>query len=389
MRIRASHPVLLTPGPIETDDDVLLAMQHYSESHVGQPFVEIFGETLTMLRKVLQTTDPGSQPFIISGSGSLGFDQVATNVLGPKDNVLVLNVGYWGDSFVECLRMYEVEVDEIKAPLGCQPGLWEIAARLRKRNYKAITITHVDTATGVLCDIQSIAALVRSISPDTLIIVDGVCSIGSEDLRFDAWGLDVVIGASQKALGAPAGLSISMVSKRVIQALEGGRLKSRSFYCSWSRWLPIMRNYEAKKPSYFATPPSQLVRALHVSLSQITSHSIQERLQQHRRASEIVKNAISTLGLSQVAHNPTDQAHGMTAFYLPIGLEAEQILPKLARRGAILARGPQAEIAGQYIRFAHMGVSVVDPRRRDIEIGIEALNDTIRELRSTLKISST
>lgn len=120
-----------------------------------------------------------------------------------------------------------------------------------------------------------------------------------------------------------------------------------------------MQNYEAKKPSYFATPSPQLIHALHTSLTQILSKPLSERFAAHRAASQRVKKAVADLGLKQVASNPTEQANGMTAIYLPEGVAAAQLLPSLLQKGVIFAGGLHKEIATKYFRFGHMGVSVV------------------------------
>lgn len=376
----AGHPTLLTPGPIEVDNAVLDAMR---ECLSDADFTRIFAETLQMLRQLLQTSNSSSQPFVVGGSGSLGFDQVAANVLQPGDEVLVLNVGYWGEAFAECLKTYGVRVEQLIPPLGAQVPLPEIGEKLQSKRYKAITVTHVDTVTGVLSDIQSISELVRKESPDTLVVVDGVCSIGSEDIRFDEWHLDIVLGASQKALGAPAGLSIVMASKRVIEVFQRRQTPVRGYYASWHHWLPIMRDVErGKQTSSLAGPSSHLIFALHVSLTGILGKPIGFRWEQHKEASQKVKSYISSLGLAQISTRPEDQANSMTAFWLPAGVRSENILPLLARKGVMLARGPQKEIAGQYIRFAHMGVSATDATRQDIAQGLQALREALLELRA-------
>ncbi|KAK3051125.1 hypothetical protein LTS18_012462, partial [Coniosporium uncinatum] len=214
MSTQPEHPALLIPGPIEFDDAVLQAMSHFSESHVGMPFVTVFGETLSMLRKLFQTSNPASQPFVISGSGTLGWDQVAANLSEPGDDVLVLHTGYFADSFADCFETYGVNATQIKAPIGDRPQLDEVEKALKEKKYKLITVTHVDTSTGVLSEIEALTKMVRKVSPETLVVVDGVCSVGCEEIRFDDWGIDVVLTASQKAIGCPAGLSILMASGR-------------------------------------------------------------------------------------------------------------------------------------------------------------------------------
>lgn len=120
-----------------------------------------------------------------------------------------------------------------------------------------------------------------------------------------------------------------------------------------------MKNYEAKKPSYFATPSPQLVHALNTALTQILAKPISERFAKHAEASDRIKKAVSDLGLRQVAEKPEDQAHTMTAIYLPETVKATDILPALAKRKVVFAGGLHKEIAPKYIRFGHMGVSVV------------------------------
>ncbi|KAI9794803.1 MAG: hypothetical protein M1816_002931 [Peltula sp. TS41687] len=371
------HPTLLIPGPIEFDDAVLHSMSHYSESHVGPAFVSTFSEVLKMLRKIFQTTDPTSQPFVISGSGTLGWDMVAANLVEPGDEVLVLHSGYFGDSFADCFETYGVKATQLKATLGSRPELSEVESALQKQQYKLVTITHVDTSTGVLSDVEALSALVHRVSPDTLVVVDGVCSVGSEELHFDDWGLDVVLTASQKGLGCPAGLSIVMVSGRAMQR----RTLPRSYFASFKNWLPVMQAYEANRPLYFATPSPQLVRALHTSLTQILQRPLAARFEAHRDASRKVKHHVSTrLGLRQLAADPTCQANGMTAFFLPDEVEATQLLPLLARKGVVLAGGLHKEIRTRYARMGHMGASVVDPNRRDIDNALKALEEGLSEL---------
>jgi alanine-glyoxylate transaminase/serine-glyoxylate transaminase/serine-pyruvate transaminase len=109
---------------------------------------------------------------------------------------------------------------------------------LKEKEYKMITVTHVDTSTGVLSEIQALSELVHRVSPETLVVVDGVCSVGSEEIRFDEWKLDAVLTASQKGIGCPAGLSIMMVSGRAIERFKARKTRPTSYFGSWKNWLP-------------------------------------------------------------------------------------------------------------------------------------------------------
>lgn len=141
-----------------------------------------------------------------------------------------------------------------------------------------------------------------------------------------------------------------------------------------------MQNYEAKKPSYFATPSPQLIRALHTSLTQILSKPLSDRFATQKAASQRIKAAVTALGLKQLAEKPENQANGMTAIYLPNGLTPPEILPSLLKKGVVFAGGLHKEIASKYIRFGHMGVSVMDPERKDVENAIEALKSGLVEV---------
>lgn len=140
-----------------------------------------------------------------------------------------------------------------------------------------------------------------------------------------------------------------------------------------------MQNYEAKKPSYFATPSPQLVRALNTALKQILEKPLAERFQRHTEVSDYIKKAVTDLGLKIVATEPVDQAHAMTAIYLPENVAIPDILPKLSNKGVVFAGGIHKAIATKYIRFGHMGVSVTDSNRKDIDKALAALRDGLSE----------
>ena len=357
-----------------------ISAAHSSQAHVGQPFVNCFSEVLTMLRRLFQTSNPASQPFVISGSGTLGWDQVAANLAEPGDDVLVLHTGYFADSFAECFSTYGVNATQVKAPIGSRPQLPEIEDALKQKNYKLLTVTHVDTSTGVLSELENLTKMVRRVSPDTLVVVDGVCSVGAEPLHMDAWDVDVVLTASQKAIGCPAGLSIVMVSQRAMSRFHARKTPPTSYFASWAKWAPVMQNYEAKKPSYFATPSPQLVHALHTALTQILARPLEERFRRHQGVSRKVKAKLDQLGLKQLPTRPDEQASTMSAIWLPEGVLASDFLPGMLQKGVVFAGGLHKEVATKYIRFGHMGVSVMDERRDDIDKALKALEERLSEV---------
>ena len=141
-----------------------------------------------------------------------------------------------------------------------------------------------------------------------------------------------------------------------------------------------MQNYEAKKASYFATPSPQLIHALHTALTQILSKPLSERFAIHRSTSQKIKKTVTELGLKQLASKPENQANSMTTMYLPEGVTPPEILPNLLKRGVIFAPGLHKEIATKYIRFGHMGVSVTDPKRDDIDRALGSLKLSLADV---------
>ncbi|GLB41692.1 putative aminotransferase class-V [Lyophyllum shimeji] len=376
---QAPHKLLVIPGPIEVSDDVLFSNALPPVSHVSPDFIKIFGEAIRMTREVVFTKE--GQPFLISGSGTLGWDQVASNLVEQGENALVLHSGYFGDSFADCLQAYGAKVDVVKAELGTAVSQSAIEEALKAKKYKVLTVTHVDTSTGVLSDVKAVAQTVRRVSPDTLVIVDGVCSVGSEELRFDDWDIDVVLTASQKGLGTPPGLSILVASPRALRVSHSRTSPVTSYYASWKKWLPIMKAYEHGAAAYFATPPVNLIQAYHSSLRELTrsSVSLDERFKLHREASQRVKAAAVDLGLKQIALEPVFAANGMTTLYFPEGLGPSDVLPRFAHRGLVVAGGLLTSIKDKYFRIGHMGVTAVDTSRGDVDTIVRVLRESITE----------
>ncbi|GMK55204.1 hypothetical protein CspeluHIS016_0202600 [Cutaneotrichosporon spelunceum] len=365
---QAPHKLLVIPGPIEVADQILYANASPSVSHVSPAFVPIFGDCLRMLRKILYAEKTG-QPFMIAGSGTLGWDQTGANLVEPGENVVVLNHGYFGDSFADCLQAYGANVTVLKAPVGGIVGEDDLVATVKEQKPKLVTITHVDTSTGVLSPVARYAELIHKASPDTLIAIDAVCAAGSEEIRFDDWGLDVVITAPQKGLGVPPGLSLVMASKKALDVLNRRKAPVTAYYCSWRRWLPIMEAYEAGQAKYFATPPVQLVTALRVGLKQILEDApkLEERFQIHKDVSNYVKDELEKMGCGFVPLDRANSANGMTAARYPKGITAADVLGPLAERDIVVAGGLHKDIASEYFRVGHMGVTAVDKSRGDVD----------------------
>ncbi|GAA5834186.1 hypothetical protein JCM3766R1_004484 [Sporobolomyces carnicolor] len=377
------HKLLSVPGPVEVSDEVLLANAHPSMSHVSPVFAPVFGNCLRMLRTLLYTEK--GQPFIIAGSGTLGWDLVAANLMESGDKALVLNSGYFADSFADCIETYigSGSVVQVKAPVGGRADLAQVEEALKKDKFKVLTFTHVDTSTGVLSDAKAIGELVKRVSPETLVVLDGVCAVASEEIRMDAWGIDVVVGASQKGISVPPGVSITAFSERSIQAVQSRKSPIPNYYANLKRWQPVMESYEKGTPAYFATPPVNLIYALEASLKTIVSGpvSLEDRFRLHREAAKKFRSEVAQLGFKTVALSEDGCANGMTAVYVPEGVEPPKLIGALGERGIVIAGGLHKDIKTKYIRFGHMGVSVVE-RPQDADKILSALKDALKAVKA-------
>ncbi|KAJ3284035.1 hypothetical protein HK104_010126, partial [Borealophlyctis nickersoniae] len=371
-----AHKLCMIPGPVEFDEDVLGAMSTLATSHVAPDFIEKFGSALELLRKVFFA--PTGQPFVVAGSGTLTWDMTASNLVEPGEDVLVINTGVFGDWFGECLEVYGANVTHVRAAFGDRPTLDQIRSALSEKKYKLVTITHVDTSTSVLNDAKAIAEVVKQVSPETLIALDGVCSVGAEEIRQEEWGIDVVMTASQKAIGVPPGLGIMVVSQRALSVAANRKAKPTSYFASWKKWLPIMQKYENRQPSYFATPPVQLIIALQVSLQQLVDEGMDRRFQMHKEAASKVKDRLEALGLKLVSVNREVAANTLTAVYYPEGVQGPALLKKIGEAGIVVAGGLHPQHATKYFRVGHMNVSVVDLKRGHLDKTLAAVENAVK-----------
>jgi alanine-glyoxylate transaminase / serine-glyoxylate transaminase / serine-pyruvate transaminase len=346
----SERDLLMIPGPINFDPGVLRAMSAPTAGHTAPEFIARFGEALEMMKKTFLA--PNGMPFVIAGSGTLAMDMAVCNLVEYGDTALVLSTGYFGDRMAAIMQHYGAEVTSLTAPIGDVIPLDQIESRLKNTRPQVLAFTHVDTSTGVAMDVKAIAELGRRY--DALVIVDGVCSVAGMELNQEAWGIDLALTASQKAIGVPPGLALLVASSRAIDKFKARKNPVADYYSDWKSWLPIMEAYLARKPSYFATPPVNLVYALHESLRQILAEGLDERVARHKKLSDAFKAGINAMGLKQVPVCASVAATTMTAAYYPNGMDAN-LIGKIRQHGIVVATGLHSAIRDKYFRVGHMG----------------------------------
>jgi alanine-glyoxylate transaminase/serine-glyoxylate transaminase/serine-pyruvate transaminase len=296
---------------------------------------------------------PKGQPFIVAGTGTLAMDMAISNLIEQGDNVLVISTGYFGKRFKDILNRYGANTTVLEATIGETVSIMAIEKELNSKQYKALTITHVDTSTGILVDPEPIARLAKKYN--ALSILDGVCSVAGEEIKQDEWGIDVVLTGSQKAIGVPPGLALLMASEKAMQVWENRKTPVPNYYADWNNWLPIMKAYEERRPSYFGTPAVNLIVALEISLNLICSEGMDNRVKRHQKLATAFRAGITSLNLEILPKTSKVAANTLTAVYYPLEIDGSEFRAKIATNNVIIAGGLLSEIKTSYFRIGHMG----------------------------------
>lgn len=259
----------------------------------------------------------------------------------------------FGDRFANILKKYHLDVDMLACSLGEGASPKLIKEKVEEKQYKMVTVTHVDTGTGVINDIKEMGDVLRNY--DTLFVVDGVCSIGAEDFFQDEWNVDVCVTASQKALAAPPGLAIGAISEYAKEIMNKRRKPLPIFYGDLTKWLPVMDAYEKRKADYFGTPPVNLILALYESTHQILNEGIRNRIRRHHILSRAFKEGAKSLNLKQIPKAEKWESNALTALFYPEGVKSNEFLNYMRQNGVVVATGIYEPIKDAYFRVGHLG----------------------------------
>ncbi len=358
--------LLMIPGPTNVDPAVLRALSKPTLSHTDPEFVKIFKESLNNLKKVFMTHN---EAFVIAGSGTLALEMAIANIIEPGDKILNTVSGFFGQYFVEISKAHGALPKVLEAPWGKSIKPDQVKNALKEGDYKAVTVTHVETSTGVTNPIKEIGEIVKEYS-NAFYIVDAVCSLGGMEVRVDDWNIDVCASGSQKCIGVPPGLALLSVSDEVLKFLEKRKSPVKFWYGDFRNWLPVMRD-----PSrYFATPPVNMIYALSEALKVVLGEGLEERFRRHHILAEAFRAAMDALNLKLVADREY-VADTVTAVYYPKNIEDNAFRSEMRRRGIVVAStlGP---LKGKGFRVGHMG----NVSQNDIMSTIAAIEATLRNM---------
>ncbi|OPL08722.1 MAG: aminotransferase V [delta proteobacterium ML8_F1] len=336
--------LVMIPGPTPVVRSIQDQMGRETVAFGDPDFVKDYRELIGDLKALWETQ---GEVFVVAGTGTLAMEMAISNTTKKGDRVLVVSHGYFGDRFIDLCEGKGLEVDVLRSEWGEIVPLEEIEKQLKEKTYQAITVTHVDTSTGVAAPVEAIGALMKDFE-DTVYIVDGVCATGAEPEKVDAMGIDVLFTGSQKAFGVSPGIALLWAGPKALRRRESlGRIPE--FYVDFDKWLPIMHD-----PSkYFATPAVNLVWAMKESVRIMKEEGLENRYARHQKVAKAMQKALMGLGFTLLAREG-HRATTLSNLIYPQGIDDGKFRSILAEEGIIVAGGLGA-YAGRMFRLGHMG----------------------------------
>ena len=341
--------MLLIPGPTPVVDEIYEALAQETYSHTDPRLVKKFKNSLEMT-KTLFNTD--GEVFIVAGSGTLSMEMAILNTVAPGEKILVISHGYFGDRFIPLAQAHGIEVEVLQSPWGQHVEISAVEAKLAEGGYKAVTVTHVDTSTGVMSNLEELVPAVKKYGP--LFILDGVCASAAikEDMRKEYghpdYTIDVVLTGSQKAIGVPPGLAIVTFGPKALQARQAMD-KVAAYYMDILRWLPTMQD----PGKYYATHPVNMIYAFEKGMELVMAEGLETRYARHAALGKAVRAGLAEYGMKALAPEEI-AAPTLSCVLYPEGVNDAEFRSKLAAKGMVVA-GALANLAGKAFRIGHMG----------------------------------
>jgi aspartate aminotransferase-like enzyme len=335
---------LFTPGPTSVPEATLLELAKPVRHHRTDEFRAMFKEVQQMLQYVYQTRQT---VLTITGSGTSAAEAGIVNALAPGQKALVVTNGKFAERWSQVCTAYGIEHKDLKIDYGQHASASQIADELKAAKYDAVILVHSETSTATVCDLQAIGKAVRA-SGETLLIVDGITSIGAMPFKMDDWGVDIAITGSQKALMLPPGLAFLALSDRAWAAVEKNSA-NREFYLDLKKYRKSIADGDTP-----FTPANTLIDALRVSLRMIQDETIDTVCKRTHLTAEAFRQGVKALGFELFSQQPADS---VTAVKYPDGISDKDFRGTLKSKHNIHIAGGQGTMEGKIFRVNHMGYS--------------------------------
>jgi aspartate aminotransferase-like enzyme len=360
--MRRMEQNLRTPGPTPIPREVREAQSQPMIDHRGTEFGEMLRETSAGLAELIGTS---GEVFLLTGSGSGAMEAAVVNTLSPGDRVLVVTIGAFGDRFAKIAGAFGADVERFEVEWGASAAPEALREHLAGTDaFRAVLVTHNETSTGVANPMQALAEVVRGAPGEPLLVVDGISGLGAMPFDMDAWGVDLVISASQKAWMASPGIAIAALGERARAAGETARMPR--VYWDFGE----AREWAGKDQTPW-TPAVAVLYGLRVGVRRLREEGRERTWGRHAAIARAVAAGLESLGLRLVAA-PADRSATVTAAWLPDGIEWAPFNADMRSRGLVIAGG-QGKWTGRILRFGHMG-----------EVGIDEMAEAVRIMGETL-----
>jgi serine---pyruvate transaminase len=337
----AEKRYLMTPGPTPVPPEVLAALAEPVIHHRGRDFREIYERCLARLQEVCRTEH---DVLLFTNSGTGAFESAVANLTSPGDRQLVLSAGNFGERWAALARAFGADLVHERLEWGEIPEPDDLRRAL-DGDVKVVYLVHSETSTGVVADVQALTAAAKEAG--ALVVVDAVSSLGAVPVETDAWGIDVLVSGSQKALMCPPGLAFCSVSPAALEA--AARSTSPRFVLDWER----TRKAQAKLDAPF-TPAVSLVKALDVALGLLLAEGLEGAFERHVRLGRACREGAKAMGLELFSPDD-DRSAVVTAIRTPDGVDSTEIVSTLRDRFGITIATGQGELKERIFRIGHIG----------------------------------
>ncbi|MGE7674876.1 pyridoxal-phosphate-dependent aminotransferase family protein [Lysinibacillus sp. NPDC094403] len=357
--------ILRHPGPTPIPKKVQLAMNRDIISHRSNEFVELYRETVELVKPIFGTKQ---DILLLPSGGTAALEAAAVNTVSAGENVVVITVGAFGDYFVSICEKYGFHVHKLEKDWGQACTAKELREFLQPlKDIKAVFITYNETSTGILNPIAELAQVVRE-ETDALCIVDGVSCIGGSPAEMDAWGIDILVTGSQKAMMLPPGLSLVSVSDRAWKVIEENN--TPSYYLN----LLSYRSW-AEKGMTPNTPTVTLIYGLYEVCKLIEEEGgFEKTIARHELMKNMVRNAMNALNI-ELLTNEEHASPTITAIMAPKGIALDDFLSHLKQQYHLDFAGGLGDLQGKIFRFGHMGYCFPSDILQAISLMEAALQD--------------
>jgi len=334
---------LFTPGPTPLLMEAQLRALTMTLHHRTDAFRALMRETLDGLKYYFNTKN---DVIVFASSGTGAMEGAVSNLLSPGDRVLIGTAGKFGERWVDLAKAYGIESVVVEAPYGQTVPMGEMKKHLETSGaFKAVLIQATESSTGVCNDVESLGKMVSAL-PDCCFVVDAITGVGTTDIRPDDWGIDIMIGGSQKATMIPPGLAFASVSDKAAKAMEKSKLPRYYF-----DYLKERKSLAKGESSY--TPATSLVVCLHAALNYIKQLGRENLIGNAALLAAATREASVALGLTNFALS--SPANAVTSINAPAGIESTKVVKEMKSRFGVILTDGQGSMKGHMFRIAHLG----------------------------------